>query len=324
MKNTENIRVSYLITTRNRAQFLQRTLDNVREFITPEDELLVIDGGSTDGTLEILEKNRDVVSFYLSEPDKCEAHAFNKGLFRARGRYIKPITDDDYLCPDAIRRLVSEMEADPDIDVIVCGGEVWRPTAKGFELDFYRRLPLDAQATPINIFTWAHHGLGMIVRKTAFELVGGAAGNYTSVDGDIFVRLIECGCSFRYLDLNLYKWYLHPHSGIFKRQAFYRDALQIAVRLNQWERVLCPPALSSLLETPGVLVNRDCLAAIYGAWIASLLARIGLGGVPILMGLATKRVVCILKKVLHSKSSSIQSKPQDAPNWTGQLRGPNQ
>src|SRR6516164_5681794 len=118
MRPQEDIRVTYLITTRNRGKFLKETLANVREFITPEDELLIIDGLSTDDTHEVVENNKDIVKTFVSEKDFGEAHAFNKGLFRAHGRYIKPLTDDDYYYPDSMRQLIQEMERNPDLDAI--------------------------------------------------------------------------------------------------------------------------------------------------------------------------------------------------------------
>ena len=67
MTTREDIRVAYLITTRNRGKFLKETLANVREFITPEDELIIIDGLSTDDTREVCEHNRDIVTTLLSK-----------------------------------------------------------------------------------------------------------------------------------------------------------------------------------------------------------------------------------------------------------------
>lgn len=110
MQSAGDIRVSYLITTRNRADVLERTLENVREFIEPQDELIIIDGQSTDRTREVVEGYRDLVTVFVSEKDSCEAHAFNKGLFRARGRLLKPITDDNYFYTEAMRQLVYTME----------------------------------------------------------------------------------------------------------------------------------------------------------------------------------------------------------------------
>src|SRR5712692_3457942 len=103
MHNKQDVRVSYILTTRNRAPFLDKALANVREYITPEDELIVIDGASTDDTAEVIEKHGDIVSVFQSEPDYGEAHGFNKGILLSRGQIIKILSDDDYLYPDAVR-----------------------------------------------------------------------------------------------------------------------------------------------------------------------------------------------------------------------------
>ena len=118
LNGEDNVIVSYILTTLNRGSFLRQILANLREFITAEDELIIIDGFSNDDTRKIVEENDDVVTVFLSEPDFGEAHAFNKGLFRARGRYIKPITDDDYYYADAMRELILEIEKNPEIDAI--------------------------------------------------------------------------------------------------------------------------------------------------------------------------------------------------------------
>src|SRR5438094_178863 len=97
--NPGSIRVSYLISTKNRAKYLAQTLHNVREFITPADELIVIDGASTDDTRQVVEANKDIVTSFLSEPDRGEAHGFNKGILLSRGEFIKFVTDDDYIYP---------------------------------------------------------------------------------------------------------------------------------------------------------------------------------------------------------------------------------
>ena len=237
MQNTQKIRVSYLITTRNRAQYLQRTLDNVREFITPEDELIVIDGGSSDDTVAILKRNSDVVSFYLSEPDKSEAHAFNKGWRRARGRYLKALTDDDYFYPDAMRKMVETMEAHPEIDALQCGGEFWKIENGKEVFQCYRFLPASASASVENIYRHAHIGLGLMMRTSVLELIGGAAGNYKSVDGDLSVKLAECGCNVRYLDINSYRWYVHTHSGFQDSSRFEQEWLKLDIRLGEWGRL---------------------------------------------------------------------------------------
>src|SRR5439155_11758122 len=83
------VRVSYVLSTRNRADLLDRALAGARELVGREDELIVVDGGSTDRTAAVVEAHADIVSVFLSEPDTGEAHGLNRGLLRARGRFIK-------------------------------------------------------------------------------------------------------------------------------------------------------------------------------------------------------------------------------------------
>src|SRR6266446_2815268 len=85
-----NVRVSYLMVTRNRGTYLSKALQNIREFITPEDELIIVDGGSTDDTKRIAAENADIISVFLSEPDRGEGHAVNKGLALIPGRNEPP------------------------------------------------------------------------------------------------------------------------------------------------------------------------------------------------------------------------------------------
>ncbi len=163
MSSDSNVRVSYVITTKNRATYLDKALANVREFIEPMDELIIIDGKSTDATAEVVARNRDIVTLFISEPDQGEGHAFNKALFRAKGRYIKGISDDDYFYPDAMRRLVAEMEANPDVDAIQAGGELWDRCGSTEKFIGYAFLHRSLPAATERIFDIVS-GLGLIVR----------------------------------------------------------------------------------------------------------------------------------------------------------------
>jgi glycosyltransferase involved in cell wall biosynthesis len=72
----------------------------------PDLEYLVIDGGSRDGTVEIIRKYEPSLAYWHSQPDRGLAHAFNLGLARARGEWILFLNADDYLCH---RRVVESM-----------------------------------------------------------------------------------------------------------------------------------------------------------------------------------------------------------------------
>lgn len=326
MQTISEVRVTFLITTRNRAEFLERTLANVREFITPEDELIIIDGLSTDHTRELVERNRDLVTLFLSEKDFGEAHAFNKGLFRMRGRLIKPITDDDYFFPDAMRELIRQMETHPEVDAMQCGGEVWQmldcqPVFKGF-----RFLPLDVDPTADAIFDHTSIGLGLIFRKTTAERIGGVSSNYVSVDGDLIVRLIECQCTIRYLDVKLYKWFVHPHSGFNKIAEFRRDNLLFSVRLGRWEQVFShdPESLADIIQ---FRVRRGGLSWLYGIWVTHFIARTSLRYLLFVAGKTLKFFIGLkarLRKLRHdgnlaTPSQQIATEIREH-QWSGGLR----
>ena len=68
-------------------------------------ELIVIDGKSTDGTAEILKKYKKHFSYYVSEKDKGQTHAINKGISKVTGEYITWINADDMLFPGALYKL---------------------------------------------------------------------------------------------------------------------------------------------------------------------------------------------------------------------------
>lgn len=321
MSNAREVRVTYLITTRNRAAHLERTLVNVREFITPDDELIIIDGLSTDYTRRVVEQNSDIVTVFVSEKDTGEAHALNKGLFRASGRYIKLITDDDYFYPDAMRELISQMEANPTVDAILCGGEIWRMQGEEPVFEKYLFLPSDLDATPENLYDHAQIGLGLIIRRSVLEKTGGVSSNYTLVDGDLFVRLLECRCGIGYLDVNLYKWYLHPHSGSHKGDAIFRDQALFAVRMGKWERALCHPP-ETLGKALGFSDKRRGRSFVHGIWMAGVISNtIFRSSLPLLGKLVSGLI--IIKGVVTSFTPGRKEQPNAGPGgriWSGSLR----
>lgn len=84
-----------ITVVRNGANFMEDCIESVRNQTFSDFEYIVIDGGSTDGTIEIIQRNLDIVSIFLSEPDFGIYDAMNKGIRVARGKYIGIINSDD-------------------------------------------------------------------------------------------------------------------------------------------------------------------------------------------------------------------------------------
>lgn len=88
--------LSIITVTFNSAKTLQRTIDSIRSQLSPEIEYIIIDGGSKDGTVDIIKKNADIVDVWISEKDKGIYDAMNKGLFRSSGKYVSYMNSDDW------------------------------------------------------------------------------------------------------------------------------------------------------------------------------------------------------------------------------------
>lgn len=111
-------KISVITAVRNGGELFRRTVESVVAQTYEGLEYIVIDGGSTDGTLEVIRQNAARVDRWVSEPDRGIAEAFNKGVAVATGDYLLFLNADDRLVePNAMTRLVAAFAADawPDL-----------------------------------------------------------------------------------------------------------------------------------------------------------------------------------------------------------------
>lgn len=112
-------RISIITPSFNQAAFLERTILSVLEQGYPNLEYIIIDGGSTDGSVNIIKKYQERLAYWISEPDRGQAHAINKGLRMATGELAAWQNSDDIYYPGAFKSLAREVARSPYVDLII-------------------------------------------------------------------------------------------------------------------------------------------------------------------------------------------------------------
>ncbi|MEP7285430.1 MAG: glycosyltransferase [Chloroflexota bacterium] len=109
--------VSIITPVYNGAYTIRRTIESIREQDYPRIEHIVMDAGSTDGTLDILRSYADRLTWF-SEPDKGQSDALNTGFARATGSYLTWLNADDVLRPGGISRCLQVFTENPDVALV--------------------------------------------------------------------------------------------------------------------------------------------------------------------------------------------------------------
>jgi glycosyltransferase involved in cell wall biosynthesis len=111
-------RITIVTPSFNQALYLEQTILSVLGQNYANLEYIIIDGGSTDGSVEIIQKFQDRVTYWISEKDRGQAHAINKGLERASGDIIAYLNSDDYYLEGALDRVAEHFTSHPEVDLI--------------------------------------------------------------------------------------------------------------------------------------------------------------------------------------------------------------
>jgi len=188
-------KITIITVTYNSKATLERTIHSIQNQNYSNLEYLIVDGGSTDGTLDIIKKYEASITRWISEPDDGISDAFNKGIRMASGEIIGIINSDDGLCEGALKALDEAYE--PDVDVYRGNLIVWNETT-GTKSSSLPTIKVDFRGTNV-----INHP-STFITKRAYE----AHGLYDvkcrySMDYDMLLRLTKKGCKFKHVDHEL-------------------------------------------------------------------------------------------------------------------------
>lgn len=118
MKNVEKPLVTIITVVFNNVSTLEQTIKSVINQSYKNIEYIIIDGGSTDGSVDLIKKHESQISYWISEPDNGIYYAMNKGLSIATGNLIGILSSDDWYENTSLEKVVNYYEFNPEVDVI--------------------------------------------------------------------------------------------------------------------------------------------------------------------------------------------------------------
>lgn len=135
--------VSIITPSYNQAKYLEQTLRSVLQQDYPFIEYIVIDGASTDGSVDIIKKYANKLAYWISEKDSGQAEAINKGFARATGGIVAWLNSDDYYLPGAVSAAVKACDENPEAALVYGNMLAVDENGKPFNALTYKSLTLE-------------------------------------------------------------------------------------------------------------------------------------------------------------------------------------
>ena len=201
--------LSIITPSLNSGKFIEKTISSVLGQSGVDLQYIIIDGGSTDGTLDAIRAHKGKINYWISEPDNGISDAFNKGIRQANGDIIGILNVGDWYEADTLRNVVDAFSSHPDVDV-VCGAiEFWE--------EGLARLHCNSNPEALDEETSVYHPT-VFVRKSAYLKYGVFDEEYRyAMDYELLLRFKRQGAKFLTLEktlanMNLYgisyrNWY---------------------------------------------------------------------------------------------------------------------
>lgn len=252
-------KISVVIATRNRRPYLQRMLDRLFEDDYPNLEVIVIDGASSDGTVDLLRSYGERIHHWVSEPDGGEYFAFNKGLRLASGEIVKPMSDDDTLRPGVFHLVARYFAAHPEVDIVFGQTAIWQ------ERDGQRRFVGQTQQNDprrLSKRDWLRatqevRSLASFLRRRVYDRIGYLSTQYACGDMEFWIRAASQGMQMGVLpEVVIDYHYTGANTVTTRSRQIGRDLIKITAQYGSpldvllviWRHYIYNPTFNHLVE----------------------------------------------------------------------------
>jgi len=186
-------RITIVTPSYNQAQYLGQTIESVLNQGYPNLEHIVIDGGSTDGSVEIIKRYEGHLAYWVSEKDSGQAKAINKGLAKATGHLFNWINSDDILFPGALWRISDAYVRNPGAGLYV------GYNARGDSAGRITRIsvpPLRPSMSPSNWVMCICQQSTFVATEILKKIGGVREDLHYIMDTELYYRLFAAGCQY--------------------------------------------------------------------------------------------------------------------------------
>jgi glycosyltransferase involved in cell wall biosynthesis len=183
---TQLPRITIVTSSFNQAKYLPETIESILNQNYPNLEYIIIDGGSTDGSVDIIKKYQSHLAYWVSEKDSGQSEAINKGFSKATGDLFNWINSDDILFPGALFRIAEAYIKNPDADLII--GDVGFINAEG-SIIWVSPAPTRMALSPA-VWLAAGPQQSTFCSSRSYKKVGGVQENlHLIMDFDLYYRI---------------------------------------------------------------------------------------------------------------------------------------
>jgi glycosyltransferase involved in cell wall biosynthesis len=271
-------RLTVVTPSLNQARYLERTLRSVLDQGYPDLEYIVMDGGSTDGSTDILHRYDDRLAYWVSQPDGGQSWAINRAIERSTGDVVAYINSDDYYLPGAFEAALPHFE-NPTVRWVVGACESREADGTSTALTV-PTLPIGRRASWIRS-TWYAPQASSFWRRDVFDEFGLLRDDLNFVfDTEFGLRLVLGGVRPVTIERPLAVRYLHDEAKSAERSRFDREykekvAKELRRRLTWSERGgdVAVRSLYAALHAQYVVRKRLRLLHLRDRWFGGRFAR---------------------------------------------------